>query len=368
MTTAPSARPRRTAAKLAAILCGTTLQITVPALAATSDTAAALDVAGIVAKAAPSIVSVETGHESRTFRHLPNEAFLENFAERFVMPFPKQFFEADLQPVGYSTGVVVSDDGRILTRADALEDSTTVRVTLDDGRQLDAAVVGYDEMTDLAVLKVEATDLPALPFAVNAETGEPVVALGAKFGDRRSVSSGVVSGIGEDGPQAALFDLIETDATVGWGNWGGLLLNGKGEIVGVNAQHIGGNAMASGMNVAVPSKVASAVLADISDDGRMDRGFLGVQITPVSDDVAAALGLDDSTGAFVVGVGEGSPAATAGLQRGDIVLSVNGADIRTPRDLTRSIAGDRPGSEVTIQLLRAGQPTTLSVTLGNRSA
>jgi serine protease Do len=355
---------------LAALLVGTTALSGAPAHAGTTEAGPApFDVAEIVAKAAPSIVAVEaSGAAGQAMVRLPTDAFLEHLAQRFGTPFPAWPLHSATAGANLATGIVVSEDGRILTRADAVEDASLVRVTLADGQQLDATVVGVDEMTDLAVLKIEATGLSPLAFAADTRTGEPVIALGAKFGDRREVSSGIVSGTGEDVQQAAIFDALETDAAISWGNSGGPLLNGQGEIVGVNARHVRTDGMSPGLNVAVPADVASEVLADLSADGKVERGFLGVQITPVSDDVAAALGLEANTGAFVEDVSEGSPAAAAGLKRGDIVLSVNGADIRTPRDLTRSIANDRPGAEVAIQLLRAGQPTTLNATLGSRSA
>jgi serine protease Do len=366
----PTEGVRRTRARagiMAAALLGTTMLAGLPAVAETEVPAPAFDVRAVVTEAAPSIVSVEgIGTGAPIVRRLPNEAMLEHFAERFGVKLPDNAVQPGIAVTGRAPGLVTSDDGQILTSASALEGATTIRVTLDDGQEFDAVVLGKDEMTDLAVIKIEATGLTPVHFATSAETGDAVTVPGAKIGSRRSVSAGVVSGISDT--TESIFDLIETDAGVGWGNQGGPLLNAAGEVVGVNAQHLQSADGGAGMTVAVPSSVVEAVLADVSDDGRVERGFLGVQISPVSDDVAAALGLEANTGAFVDAVTEDSPAASAGLKRGDIVLSVSGSDIRTPRDLTRSIAGDKPGAEVSIQLLRAGQPMTLSATLGNRSA
>lgn len=268
-----------------------------------------------------------------------------------------------------TTGFILSADGKIVTNASAVEGASQIRVLLSDGQVLDARIVGVDSFTDIAVLKVEASGLPTVTFAApeSLQVGAPVMAVGASHGARHMVSSGVISSLGAEQSGATFDDLLVTDASVGRGNVGGPLLNADGQVVAVNAQRFASPDASEAMTVALSANVAQAVVADLANDGRVDRGFLGVQIMPVGEDVALALGLDTGTGAFVTGVGTGTPAETAGLHRGDIVLSVNGTDIRTPRDLTRSIAADAPGAEVTISILRAGQPLSVTVTLGNRA-
>ncbi|MEC9196721.1 MAG: trypsin-like peptidase domain-containing protein [Pseudomonadota bacterium] len=268
-----------------------------------------------------------------------------------------------------TTGFILSADGEIVTSAAAVEGASQIRVLLNDGQVLDAHIIGADGYTDIAVLKVEASGLPTVAFAApdSLKVGSPVMAVGASHGARHMVTTGVISSLGAEQSGATFDDLLVSDASVGRGNVGGPLLNADGQVVAVNAQRFTSPHASDPMSVALSAGVAQAVVTDLADDGHVDRGFLGVQIMPVGEDVALALGLDSGTGALVTGVGTGTPAETAGLHRGDVVLSVNGTDIRTPQDLTRSIAGDAPGAQVAISVLRAGQPLNVSATLGNRA-
>ncbi len=271
---------------------------------------------------------------------------------------------------GAGSGFIVDSDGIIVTNAHVVRRADKVTVTLKDGRKLDAEVLGRDDATDLAVLKVDATGLPSLEFGDSDAllVGALVVAVGNPFGLGQTVTSGIVSALGRDIKSGPFDSFIQTDAAINRGNSGGPLLNEEGQVVGINTAIFSPTGGSVGLGFAVPSDIAQDVVADLQKDGKVDRGFLGVAIKPLSNDVITALGLDeDADGVMIVEVSAGSAAEKAGLQRGDIVLGVDGATVNSPRELTRSIATMQPGNETTLNILRAGDKLDFTVELGNRA-
>jgi serine protease Do len=333
----------------------------------------------LVAKVAPAVVYIEVTKTADPAQfnpeNMPQGFPLEQFMQRYGMPMPgmpgMQGGPDGALPEmhGVGTGFIVSADGQIVTNAHVVDGADKVTVTLADGRKIDGKVLGADAATDIAVIKIEeGKDLPTVAFGDSAQlkVGQDVVAIGNPFGLGNSVTSGIVSALGRDINSGPFDNYIQTDAAINKGNSGGPLFNADGEVIGINTAIFSPSGGSVGIGFAVPSETAMAVVADLAGGGTVARGWLGVQIQPVSDDIAAVLGLAKATGVLITDVTSDTPAAKAGLARGDIVLSVNGSDVNAPRDLTRVIATDAPGTDVKLTLLRAGKPVDMTVTLGTR--
>ena len=326
----------------------------------------------LVARVSPAVVTIET-RSSAAARMKQQGQFdgtnpFEEFSRRFGLPIPEAPGNGGIVQ-GAGTGFIVAPDGRIVTNAHVVDGADEVEVTLSDGRKLPAKVIGIDHATDVAVLDIEADDLPHVDFGASADlkVGENVIAIGNPFGLGNTVTTGIVSAIGRDLNAGPFDDFIQTDAAINRGNSGGPLFNEAGEVVGMNTAILSPSGGSVGIGFAVPADLVSAVVADIADDGQIERGWLGVRIQPVGDDVAAALGLETARGAMVAAVEPDTPAEEAGLARGDIVTSVDGERVEDPRDLTRLIAGDKPGAAIVLGVLRKGENLNFDVTLGQRA-
>ncbi|RMH51628.1 MAG: Do family serine endopeptidase [Alphaproteobacteria bacterium] len=331
--------------------------------------------ADLVARVMPAVVSIEVT------KKLPAAGFnpadmppgnpFEEFARRFGIPLPPMMPNgATPEMKGAGTGFIISASGDIVTNSHVVEHADSITVILADGTRLQAKVVGADPATDLALVRVEAgRDLPHVEWGDSAalRLGQDVIAIGNPFGLGNSVTAGIVSALGRDIHAGPFDDYIQTDAAINRGNSGGPLFDAEGKVVGINTAIFSPTGGSVGIGFAVPSNLARQVIADLADDGQVERGWLGVAIQPVSDDIAAALGLEKAQGALVAEVTPDSPAAKAGLKRGDVIRAVNGQTVKGPRDLTRLIATAKPGSKVELELLRAGKPTGRTVTLGNRA-
>lgn len=332
----------------------------------------------LVAKVAPAVVYIEVTKKADLANpEMMQQGYpLDEFMRRFGMPMPMPMPGMPGMPDGsgpemrgVGTGFIVSKDGRIVTNAHVVDGADSVKVTLSDGRIVDGEVVGTDIATDIAVVQVDAgTDLPMVAFGDSTalQVGQEVVAIGSPFGLGNSVTSGIVSALGRDIQSGPFDNYIQTDAAINKGNSGGPLFNAEGEVVGINTAIFSPTGGSVGIGFAVPAETAEKVVADLADDGSVERGWLGVSIQPVTEDIAAALGFDAAKGVLLSEVTSDTPAAEAGLMRGDIVLAVDGQDVESPRDLTRLIATAAPGSEVTLDLLRAGKEVSATVTLGPR--
>ena len=327
----------------------------------------------LVQTVSPAVVTIEVEKTASPVQKSDAEGGFpfDEFAKRFGMPLPNgnRNGPADGVQRGVGSGFVIEADGVIVTNAHVVAGADTVTVNLKDGRKFEAEVTGLDRATDIAVLKIEASDLPSLKFGASDAlmVGQPVVAVGNPFGLGQTVTTGIVSALGRDIKAGPFDDFIQTDAAINRGNSGGPLLNDAGEVVGINTAIFSPSGGSVGLGFAVPSALAQDIVADLRDDGQVERGYLGVMIAPLSEEVATVLGFDDQEGAMISEVSKDTAAAKAGLRKGDIVLEVGGEKVTSPRDLTRMIATQGPGKDVTLEILRAGERQEVAVTLGRRA-
>ncbi len=271
------------------------------------------------------------------------------------------------RPSSQGSGFFISGDGLLVTNNHVIEGGAEFTIVMDDGTEFDAELVGADPRTDLAVLKVDANrDFAYVAFGDDSATrvGDWVVAVGNPFGLGGTVTAGIVSARGRDIGAGPYDDFLQIDAAVNRGNSGGPTFNLNGEVVGVNTAIFSPSGGNVGIAFAVPASVARDVIDELVDDGMVQRGWLGVRIQPVTDDIADALGLDTASGAIVADAEGGTPADRAGIRPGDVITQVNGDAIADPRELSRAIADFDPGTEVTITIQRDGRERTVEVELG----
>lgn len=266
---------------------------------------------------------------------------------------------------GQGSAVIIDEDGLLVTNAHVVEGAAAVAVQLPDGSRSTAELVGADPSTDLAVLRIDAQDLPAATLATRPpEIGETAVAIGSPFGLAGSVSSGIVSAVDRTlgTPDGSLLGLIQTDAAINPGNSGGALANDRGEVIGINTAILSGSGTNSGVGFAVPAATVVQVSEQLIETGQVERAVLGVNGQDIDPSVAAAYGLD--TGALLVAVEPGSGADDAGLQAGDIITEVDDTRITSMADLAVAIRGYAPGDTIEVTGIRNGEPFTVEVLLG----
>ena len=295
------------------------------------------------------------------------EEFMRQFAERFGQQGQRQQ-RAHPKQQAVGTGFIVDPSGIIVTNYHVAGKADSITVTLQDGRKLTAKLLGGDEKTDLAVLKVKSDKpLPYVEFedGSKVKVGQPVMAVGNPFGLGGTVTTGIVSARGRDIQSGPFDDYIQTDAAINRGNSGGPLFDMDGKVIGINTAIFSPTGGSIGLGFAIPSSIANPVVSQLRDHGRVERGLLGVQIQPVTDDIASSLSLGSTAGALVAQVEPNSSAQKAGVQPGDVIKTVDGKDIPTIRDLTRTIAGFTPGSTVKLGLVRDGKDMTVSAKLGD---
>lgn len=277
-----------------------------------------------------------------------------------------------LRPTSQGSGFFISEDGYLVTNNHVVDDGSAFTIVMNDGTELDAKLVGKDSRTDLAVLKVDANrKFTYVSFADDAKVrvGDWVVAVGNPFGLGGTVTAGIVSARGRDIGAGPYDDFIQVDAAVNRGNSGGPTFNLEGQVVGINTAIFSpGNGGNVGIAFAIPANTAKDVVASLIKNGKIERGWLGVQIQPVTKDIAESLGLADASGALVVSPTEDSPGSKAGMKQGDVVTAVNGDTVKDARDLARKIATYAPGTEVDVAIWRNGKAETLKVKLGQMPA
>jgi serine protease Do len=275
----------------------------------------------------------------------------------------------DVPRSGTGSGFILTEDGYVVTNNHVVEGATSVVVRMTDRREFDAEIVGLDELSDLAVLKIDAEDLPTLKLAEpdSLKVGEWVLAIGSPFGLDFSVTAGIVSAMGRSLPTATndnYVPFIQTDVAINPGNSGGPLFNLEGEVVGVNSQIYTRSGGSIGLSFSIPVSVVRDVIEQLRDSGAVQRGWLGVSIQNVDKNLAEAFGLDRPAGALVAQVVEGSPAEEAGIREGDVIVEFDGEYIETSSELPHVVGLVKPGSEVKVGLIRDGDKKTLSVEVG----
>ncbi len=267
---------------------------------------------------------------------------------------------------GNGSGFIVSTDGYILTNTHVVKDADEVTVTLTDRREFTARVIGADDRTDVALIKIDATGLPAVHIGdpKSVKVGNWVAAIGSPFGLENTVTAGIVSAKSRTLPSDAYVPFIQTDVAVNPGNSGGPLFNLSGEVVGINSQIYSRTGGYMGLSFAIPIDVAMKVKNDLLAFGKVQRGRIGVTIQQLNKDLAGSFGLDRARGALVSGVEKGSPAETAGLKVGDVILSVDGKAVEQSIDLPRMIGEGRPGAEVKLEIWRDRAAKEVGIKLG----
>jgi serine protease DegQ len=274
---------------------------------------------------------------------------------------------------GTGSGVVWSEDGVVVTNAHVVGDAQAVEVAFFDGQRADGRVRAVDQDTDLAVVDVERQDLqPATFQKVLPAVGELAVALGSPLGFQNSVTAGIISGLHREIPGSAeqgirsLVDLIQTDAAISPGNSGGALVNGRGEVVGINVAYIPPGQGAVAIGFAIPGATAVDVVGQLLRTGRATHSYLGIQPDQVTSQIAAQLGLDQARGVVALAVVEDGPAARAGLRPGDVIVAMDDARVDTVEDLFTELRQRRPGSQVRLTVVRDGREQQVTVTLADR--
>jgi serine protease Do len=347
------------------------------ALAAPSAGAQGLpDFTELVEKVGPAVVGIRTTERARAARGgAETEDEMLEFFRRFGIPIPNQrpnpraprqpapSPEAEPQTRGVGSGFILSADGYVMTNAHVVDGADEVIVTLTDAREFKAKIVGADKRSDVALVKIEATGLPAVRIGdVNKlKVGEWVIAIGSPFGLESTVTAGIVSAKSRD--TGDLVKLIQTDVAINPGNSGGPLINMRGEVVGINSQIYSQSGGYQGISFAIPIDEASRVSDSLRATGRVVRGRIGVAIGPVSKEIAESLGLGKPNGALVSNVEAGSPAEKAGVEAGDIITKVDGRVVEKSSDLPRMVGVTKPGAKTVLQVFRRGAYRDLSVTV-----
>ncbi|MDT3705340.1 MAG: DegQ family serine endoprotease [Thiobacillus sp.] len=353
-----------------AALAATALAFSLSAPAWAKD---AVDVADLVEKQGPAVVNISTtkmvkhGAEGLPFA-MPDDEAMQEFFRRFFPGGPGGSGGPmrEIPARGAGSGFIVSSDGYILTNAHVVQGADEVEVKLIDKRKFSAKVVGADSRTDVAVIRITAGNLPTVKLGDpdKLRVGEAVVAIGSPFGFENSVTAGIVSAKGRSLPSESYVPYIQTDVPINPGNSGGPLFNMKGEVVGINSQIYSRSGGYQGVSFAIPIDVAMDVAEQLKSTGKVSRGWLGVVIQEVTADLADSFGLDRPRGALVSQVQADSPAAKAGLQAADVILTFNGKPVENSGDLPRMVGMAKPAAKIPLQVWRKGRMQEMTVVLG----
>ena len=363
--------------------------------AAESDTQRPIGFADIVAKVKPAVISVrvevsgsakpalsqdegddDEEQQSPVRPGAPRDRYFQQFGDQFGQQFGDQFgqqFGRQFGPraprryrmTGEGSGFFITTDGYAVTNNHVVDHASSVQVTTDDGTVYPAKVVGTDAKTDLALIKVEGKkDFAFVKFAEHApQVGDWVVAVGNPFGLGGTVTAGIVSARGRDIGAGSYGDYIQIDAPINKGNSGGPAFDVNGNVIGVNTAIFSPSGGSVGIGFDIPAQTAKTIVAQLKANGHVTRGWLGVQIQPVTAEIADSLGLKKAAGAMVAEPQSGSPAAKAGIKPGDVITAVNGTQVKDARELARTIGMMAPDSSVKLDIVRDGEPRSITVTL-----
>jgi len=334
------------------------------------------DFTELAEKWGPSVVNIRTLERGRSMSGAEVDPNVEEFFRRFGIPMPgrpdprrgPRGGDEEPQQRGVGSGFILTPDGVVMTNAHVVDGADEVIVTLTDKREFKARIVGFDKRTDIAVVKIEATGLPAVKVGdvSRLKVGEWVMAIGSPFGLENTVTAGIVSAKQRDTGDYLPF--IQTDVAINPGNSGGPLLNMRGEVIGINSQIYSRSGGFMGISFAIPIDEAIRVSDQLRTKGRVIRGRIGVTIAPVTKEVAESIGLGKPMGALVQGVETGGPAEKAGIEAGDIIVKVNGKAVEKSGDLPRIIGNTEPGSKAALQVFRRGATRDMQVTVAEFEA
>ena len=359
---------------LAGMVAVTAVSAVVPASSVMAQTRTLPDFTDLVDQVGPSVVNIRTVERVKaSAQGGPDEQMLE-FFKRFGIPVPPNMPRSprpdrnqpdadEDQPRGVGSGFILTTDGFVMTNAHVVEGADEVIVTLTDKREFKAKIIGADKRSDVAVVKIEATGLPAVKVGdlSRLRVGEWVMAIGSPFGLENTVTAGIVSAKQRDTGDYLPF--IQTDVAINPGNSGGPLINMRGEVIGINSQIYSRSGGFQGISFAIPMDEAARVADQLRATGKVTRGRIGVQIDQVSKEVAESIGLGKTQGALVRGVESGAPAEKAGIEAGDIILKFDGKSIEKSSDLPRLVGNVKPGTKAVVTVFRRGVTKELTVTI-----
>jgi len=323
--------------------------------------------ADVVSRVAPAVITIHSQLRVRAPQQFPfmdDPFFRQFFGDRGQMPQPP--VEQHRNALG--SGVIVSTDGYILTNHHVIDGADQIKVDLNDNRTFDAKVVGSDPPSDIALLKINASNLPVLSLGDSDRTrvGDVVLAIGNPLGIGQTVTMGIISAKGrQTGLSSGSFeDFLQTDAPINQGNSGGALVSTNSELVGINSQILSPSGGSIGIGFAIPSNMARTVMDTLIKTGKVRRGQLGITVQKVTSDIASSLGLKEAKGVLVAQVQPGGSAERAGLRKGDIITAFNGTEVNDPNVFRNQVASRSPGTEVTLTIQRDGREQQVRATLG----
>ncbi|GJL71604.1 MAG: serine peptidase [Nitrosomonas sp.] len=330
------------------------------------------DFTDLVENNGAAVVNISTIQKQRTngdqifqemLPNIPKDSPFYEFFRRHMQPFstPRR-----AQPRSMGSGFIISKDGYILTNAHVVESVDEITVKLNDKREYDAKVIGTDRKTDIALIKIEAKNLPIVTQGDpdKLKVGEWVLAIGSPFGFEHSVTAGIVSAKGRSLAQENFVPFIQTDVAINPGNSGGPLFNMAGEVVGINSQIYSRTGGFMGLSFAIPIDVATGIADQLKISGKITRGRIGVMIQELTKELAESFGLSEANGALVVAVQKDSPAEKAGVAVSDVILKFDGKDVDSSADLPRIVGNTKPGSKVSMEVWRDGKIKKISITVG----